>query len=770
MPATVTLNRPTHGPTDTIPAATYNAETVASASVPDATTAAPGAVQLAGDGATTANRVVQAIDARLSNARKWNGVLADGVTQEAARTALAIPAGVALGTTAGTACEGNDARLSNERGWTGAFAGDATAKIAARAAIGLGNAATKDVGTAAGTVAAGDHGHTFASITAKPYLPLDVKQGYAAVGDDTADDTAALQAAITAAGAGTVFLPNGTYKVSAKITLGANTRLIGQSRTGVIIHATHTDWAFEYLAPLDSGGDVTSSMLLENFSITAKNGIRLNQSGDFATVFSPQRAVLAVRIKDVNFNGPHVSGDDASSNSATLPVLATLQGYGQAIAWAKLVDATIEHCRFQGYGVAIFQEGCDLCSVKHNRFTLNARHLHRVKSGDGTWGSQVLFAHNDVLGNLRYGGLHLDSNFDLIKDNYFETYTAAACHIYWADGLGGVTRDNRFDNSGVATTPLVHYTSGRIRGWVFAGNQLNMSASLAGLTVDQPPVNYLFPNHGKVIGNSPFWPMENARKPGVLFRDVADDSLFDYTNFSVIGDVTDNPWTVSAHSGRYVIKSAPVFSTLLNIPDQLCDTIGVAIEGRLLTSGGYANIIYRTAGNTDINIYGGFLNTRGMETGQVSTSLITVKLPADRPRTGTPQLLIQWLADVLEVERVRVVQPQQFESWDADFAPNEGVWKAGERVLCRSGTAGMASGWICLTAGHAVRGDWTTSTAYFSGWYVANAGKIYRAESNGTSGATAPTHTSGAVSDGVVTWRYVATKAKAAFLKSGLFS
>ncbi len=49
---------------------------------------------------------------------------------------------------------------------------------------------------------------------------------------------------------------------------------------------------------------------------------------------------------------------------------------------------------------------------------------------------------------------------------------------------------------------------------------------------------------------------------------------------------------------------------------------------------------------------------------------------------------------------------------------------------------------------------WVTGLAVASGSYIAYNGNIYTATSAGTTGATAPTHTSGSMSDGAVTWAY----------------
>jgi hypothetical protein len=55
--------------------------------------------------------------------------------------------------------------------------------------------------------------------------------------------------------------------------------------------------------------------------------------------------------------------------------------------------------------------------------------------------------------------------------------------------------------------------------------------------------------------------------------------------------------------------------------------------------------------------------------------------------------------------------------------------------------------------------EWVTSTVYALNAYVFYGNNVYTATSAGTSGATPPTHTSGSVSDGGVTWKYIYTTA-----------
>lgn len=52
---------------------------------------------------------------------------------------------------------------------------------------------------------------------------------------------------------------------------------------------------------------------------------------------------------------------------------------------------------------------------------------------------------------------------------------------------------------------------------------------------------------------------------------------------------------------------------------------------------------------------------------------------------------------------------------------------------------------------------WATSTTYAGGTYLSSGNNSYFSSAGGTSGATAPTCTSGTCSDGVITWTYIST-------------
>lgn len=198
MPATVTLVRPTFNNNDTLEAPGFNAVTLASASVPDATPADFGVIKLAGDlegtaaapvikasllstfmrtvnaavtaaaarillelgdsstknVGTVAGTVAAGDDSRFAAAAQKSANLGDLANPTTARTNLGLggAAVLAVGTTAGTVAAGNDSRMSDARQCNNTFANATTS----RTALGLNGAALLNVGTGSGTVAAGD--------------------------------------------------------------------------------------------------------------------------------------------------------------------------------------------------------------------------------------------------------------------------------------------------------------------------------------------------------------------------------------------------------------------------------------------------------------------------------------------------------------------------------------------------------------------------------------------------------------------------------------
>jgi hypothetical protein len=119
---------------------------------------------------------------------------------------------------------------------------------------------------------------------------LDVK-AYGAIGDGTANDTSAIQAAINdaqAATRGTVFLPIGTYKITSPLTIVGNAiRFVGAHMLG-----TEIQW-YGTTGPMIDVGDGSST-----YTDVLLDGFRVRDYATAATTGIRARKISRLRIRD----------------------------------------------------------------------------------------------------------------------------------------------------------------------------------------------------------------------------------------------------------------------------------------------------------------------------------------------------------------------------------------------------------------------------------------------------------------------------------------
>jgi len=191
-------------------------------------------------------------------------------------------------------------------------------------------------------------------------LPYNVTH-YGAAGDDTTDDTGAIQAAIdavSAAGGGTVFLPPGTYKTTATLGIKSGVTIKGAGKHGTIVKKYGAADAGEPCIAVSGTTAVSWWKVIDirlefDTAQTATGGCGIQVSS--LNLMSAYAQIRNVQIAS-SFNGIHSSG--VAGTAFFMSRLENVQVYG-AYDWAFLIESTLnttlhlDTCYAVGPGSAI---------------------------------------------------------------------------------------------------------------------------------------------------------------------------------------------------------------------------------------------------------------------------------------------------------------------------------------------------------------------------------------------------------------------------------
>lgn len=141
--------------------------------------------------------------------------------------------------------------------------------------------------------------------------PVYNVKDYGAAGDDNTDDTASIQACITAAGAnGCILFPAGTYKISSPLASFGNLRVVGLNAT---IHSTYA--GAEHLITFNKC-DITGLRVISNTSHTGAvfytNDYNNAKFSD-VTIYYGSVGILASKGSDKNGFGLHIANANISN-------------------------------------------------------------------------------------------------------------------------------------------------------------------------------------------------------------------------------------------------------------------------------------------------------------------------------------------------------------------------------------------------------------------------------------------------------------------------
>ncbi|MFD8072147.1 glycosyl hydrolase family 28-related protein [Streptomyces sp. NPDC059718] len=355
-----------------------------------------------------------------------------------------------------------------------------------------------------------------------PYFNVKL-QG--AVGNGTADDSSAIQAAINAAsalGGGTVYVPSGTYKISTPLIMATKVQLVGDGKGASVLSAPANDlitftanafwWGLRDLTlkVLGGGHVLAGSHNLSAFTISRCS---LQQLGaDYSIWYQHSGQIVEAYV---SFCDLYVDGDPR-----TVP----------AFDWSDPAG---------GFNANVIEKCVATVNGDDSQYFFKI--LGTNTTSDYTYNN----AFRDVVfETCSGGGIYATSQFGLVIDN---------CWM-WDDPVGGIVAPPFYvgkETSGLASRCTVIRNSGRIGDHLASGvKDLVLHGSCQQTTIDS---FRCVPDNGKVdLGDSSYVQFIN-KSPGTTLTGTASYVAYAAEGDTHNGVAVDGRVTGDAHP-RMVLK------------------------------------------------------------------------------------------------------------------------------------------------------------------------------------------------------------------------
>lgn len=167
-------------------------------------------------------------------------------------------------------------------------------------------------------------------------VPCNARTDCGAVGDNTTDDTAALQACIERCAR--VFLPSGIYLLTDTLTLGHNTALVGEGLSNLYLQASAEGFGDSTAgkAFVQTPDDASAAVLLTDVSLIVGDG-------NPGAVLLSWRAGERSGAWDVNVNISHNVKYGVHASGAGAGVLSNMWVWGADHSWFTMEQLTEDH-------------------------------------------------------------------------------------------------------------------------------------------------------------------------------------------------------------------------------------------------------------------------------------------------------------------------------------------------------------------------------------------------------------------------------------------
>ena len=291
-------------------------------------------------------------------------------------------------------------------------------------------------------------------------------KNYGAVGDGTTDDTAAIQAAINAMPntGGTVFLPPGTYKITASLTVpttmtqGFGLKGAGPQASVISLANSVNDYAIKFAtgAHSQNGAQISDiGILCNGVNQTAGGGIY----GYGAYRCSFDNLYISTPYEDGIYlvYGPGGSGNNGYQNvirGCTIENGNLSAGLGRGICFSSTIENIVTECTFSANGGS---GGGDTFDIYDDTGKQNVSNCV-FKSGRG--GFKTIGNGNKITSctfdSVKGHNVVIDGSYNVCSDNTLlgigtgasAPNTAAGIYTF---GTGNLIRNNYMDTDGTAS-------------------------------------------------------------------------------------------------------------------------------------------------------------------------------------------------------------------------------------------------------------------------------------------------------------------------------
>jgi hypothetical protein len=379
---------------------------------------------------------------------------------------------------------------------------------------------------------------------------------FGATGDGTTDDTAAIQACINATTLGTIYFPQGTYKITSSLTLAGGAQNLQGEGQRTIINLSGFVSGQAAIINHGSSGSPRSNQSIQGLQIFSDNGLGYGLSLEF---------IVRGIFKDLWFYS--LQKMVSVTDQCYICLFESLRGYGITNKCFHVNNAsafnnnTFINCGFGGTGVLIDSPasegiafvGCDFEGCAYDAIYPAAIYFKTASSLELTGISGISF-NGCYWENNNCNAIYLDAqNISVSSYDGISGVNISGC--YFTGGYNDVGHTNAayvlvaFNAHGISVTgnyfsdfkTAVVFEGGGNGPWLFESNSIGKNS----LGVERIPA---FSTAGRVLGG----PGGYVKNNGQLTRREFQGTAIPISGTYIVGDIVWNNTPSAASYEKWI--------------------------------------------------------------------------------------------------------------------------------------------------------------------------------------------------------------------------